>query len=219
MSWRSLVKLAVDFCRLHAVHVQVAGLLFAAVGALLVLLASDDFLAPPEPLCEIYSDQTYFVFGENGTGAVTGEFRRLAARGGEGGTSASAGSDTMVIHEEGNWAYLWVTLTLSQLLLMTHFAIVAFMPHERLNIMRIEIFSMLVADIAEFMIIFFWALLLFFQAMFTLYPRSGPNSLPLADRFNRLTPGLQNLVELAFIGEPVRRITLAPLLQLDRDAI
>ena len=63
---------------------------------------------------------------------------------------------------------------------------------------------MLKHDVTVFMIAYWWVLSIFFVALYTIYPRSGEHTFPMAESFNNVVPGIKAVVELSFIGEAVR---------------
>lgn len=201
MSIRELVTLAHQFCQMHSVYLQFFGFAANGAGCLVILLAPDDFFAAPVE---------YGLLSGDGNATTASNLRSLAAKGG-GASASSTDPASITIYDEGNWSYVWLLLTAAQMCLMAHFAVVSFMPFERLNVMLLSIIKMLKNDVAIYLVAFFWAILSFFASLFTLYPRSGENYFPLALKFNNPIAAIKALLELAFVGEPVA-LYIEPLL-------
>ena len=119
-----MLKQALLFARLHAVHVWVVGMLLATV-ACAVVLSTD---LPAASLAATLHDE----------GNVTAHLRML--KGGGGGDDDGGGSDEPVaLYDEGGKALLWIVLGSAQAALLSHFAVTAFMPFEQLHILMISI--------------------------------------------------------------------------------
>ena len=217
ISFRGLLKLALQFCKLHWVHVQLVGLLFASSAALMILIAPDDVLALPTVLPWSLSDAS--SSGSSGSGswdevdwnATTQVGRRLTARSGGGAGTTAA---NLPIYDEGTWAWMWLLLTIAQFLLFVHFFFVMSLPLEKLHILLLSIINMLKHDVLTWLVAYICTLFMYFMTMYTLYPRSGMNAFPMADKFNSIFSGAQAVVELGFVSEPVP-LRIEPMLDYE----
>ena len=106
------------------------------------------------------------------------------------------------IFDQGGWGSIWIFLTLAQMLLMVHFAIVGFKPFESLHVLLLSIFNMLRDDVATYLVAYAWTLVVFFFALWTLYPRAGEDLFPVAEQFNSPISAIQAIIQLSLIGEP-----------------
>lgn len=214
ISKRETFKLAWQFCKLHAVHVQLFGLLFVLFACLAFLLAPPSWFGPPSPF--VFSEETLTNEWVESILNGTQTSRRVLRAAGGGDESGSTVQD-IIIWSEGFWNVMWMSLTTAQLSLMMHFAYVVFQPFESLNILLLSVISMLKNDVILFMIVWLWVILAFTIALFTLYPRSGVNDFPLAESFNDIVTAMQAVFELGFIGESVR-LSIEPLKGYQMDA-
>ena len=197
---RELLRLVLQFLRLHAVHLQLVGMLCTAAACAVLLSAPPSGLAPPAVAALVHANGTITFFDDGGGDDGGVGRRQLRSRGG-GDAVIGLDEDTVVWDEGGAWSGLWLLLSLGQLLLMLHFAFVAFMPFEKLNILLLSIKSMLLNDVAIFLVAYSWCLLAFFLGLFTLYPRSAGRDFPVTPTFNDASATAQAILELAFIGE------------------
>ena len=189
LSIREYVVLAWEFTKLHAVQVQVMGM--AATLFVIVTLLSVDLDHPSDSL----------PYGVNGSLSLPTSRRQMK------GLSIASSDNGKIyvdasIFDQGGWGSIWIFLTLAQMLLMVHFAIVGFKPFESLHVLLLSIFNMLRDDVATYLVAYAWTLVVFFFALWTLYPRAGEDLFPVAEQFNSPISAIQAIIQLSLIGEP-----------------
>jgi hypothetical protein len=199
---RSMLWQVLRFCASHGVHLQALAYIFSAAGSILLLSGA---LPDPDGLP---SNTEWFVGGDSSNASRSGaSVRRQLGRGGGGGGAPSASdiatySSWPVVDEEA-WSSLWLIEGIALLLLMLHTATTFFMPFENIYILLCTISKMLRRDMATFMALFLWFLVASYFGMYTLYPRSGGNSLPHVSSFNNWYIAFFALTDLSFLGEKI----------------
>ncbi|KAL1511772.1 hypothetical protein AB1Y20_005058 [Prymnesium parvum] len=98
---------------------------------------------------------------------------------------------------------IWLLLGFSVFLQMYFVMNTFMMPFKKLGILMLTVNRMLQEDITTFMTPFTLIMLAFYAIMYTVYPRAGEMTLPQANAFNDWASGLESLVKLAFLGEPI----------------
>mmetsp|Transcript_15896 Transcript_15896/g.36188 ORF Transcript_15896/g.36188 Transcript_15896/m.36188 type:complete len:906 (-) Transcript_15896:167-2884(-) len=117
---------------------------------------------------------------------------------------------SLVEIEQGqHFDVLWVPMAFALFFHVQNFSRTLLAPSERLGVLYISVFKMLASDVTDFVLLFVIFLMNYGLAMYISYPRAGSQTLEQVGSFNNPIDALNDLVTLAFTGDPI-------ILNLDR---
>jgi len=97
---------------------------------------------------------------------------------------------------------LWVLLSAGVLTISAFVATTLFLPSETMSVFMLSMTRMFKNDMIVFLILFTYFMVVFYAALYILYPRSGDGYIPTIPAFNNWYEAAKAQMEVALVGNP-----------------